>query len=137
LEDGAQGRALAGLKILVVDDEPDARQLLRVALADCQAQVAVASSAAEALTVLNDFHPDVIVSDIGMPEQDGYDLIHQVRTNPATRDIPAAALTAFARPEDRKRSLLAGFQTHVAKPVDPAELRAVVASLAFRTGKGD
>jgi CheY-like chemotaxis protein len=77
----------------------------------------------------------VIVCDIGMPEEDGYDLIHQVRAAPATRDIPAAALTAFARPEDRKRSLLAGFQTHVAKPVDPAELTAVVASLAFRTGQ--
>ena len=69
-----------------------------------------------------------------MPEQDGYDLIRRVRANPATKEIPAAALTAFARPEDRKRSLLAGFQTHVAKPVDPAELKAVVASLAFRTG---
>ena len=123
--------------MLVVDDEPDARQLLRRVLADCQAQVAVASSAAEALAVIGQFHPDVIVCDIGMPEQDGYDLIHRVRANPATRDIPAAALTAFARPEDRKRSLLAGFQTHVAKPVDPAELTAVVASLAFRTGKGD
>jgi PAS domain S-box-containing protein len=128
--------ALAGLKVLVVDDEPDARQLLRVALVAGQAQVAVAASAAEALTVIAEFHPDVIVCDIGMPEQDGYDLIHRVRANPATRDIPAAALTAFARPEDRKRSLLAGFQTHVAKPVDPAELTAVVASLAFRTGRG-
>ena len=136
-EDVCQDRALAGLKVLVVDDEPDARQLLRRALADCQAQVAVASSAAEALALIEKFRPDVIVCDIGMPEQDGYDLIHRVRANPATKDIPAAALTAFARPEDRKRSLLAGFQTHVAKPVDPAELTAVVASLAFRTGKGD
>jgi PAS domain S-box-containing protein len=132
-----QDRALAGLKVLVVDDEPDARQLLCRALADCQAEVAVAASAAEALAVIEQFHPDVIVSDIGMPEEDGYNLIYGVRANPATKDIPAAALTAFARPEDRKRSLLAGFQTHVTKPVDPAELTAVVASLAFRTGKGD
>jgi PAS domain S-box-containing protein len=128
---------LAGLRVLVVDDEPDARQLLRRVLTDSQAEVAVASSSAEALAVIGAFRPDVIVCDIGMPEQDGYDLIHRVRANPATKDIPAAALTAFARPEDRKRSLMAGFQTHVAKPVDPAELKAVVASLAFRTGKGD
>jgi PAS domain S-box-containing protein len=135
-EDFRQDGALAGLKVLVVDDEPDARQLIRRVLSDCQAQVADASSAAEAMDVLGRFLPDVIVCDIGMPEEDGYDLVHQVRADPATRDIPAAALTAFARPEDRKRSLLAGFQTHVTKPVDPAELTAVVASLAFRTGKG-
>jgi PAS domain S-box-containing protein len=137
IDDVCQNGALAGLKVLVVDDEPDARQLLRHALADCQAQVSIAASAAEALALIEKFQPDVIVCDIGMPEQDGYDLIHRVRANPAIRDIPAAALTAFARPEDRKRSLLAGFQTHVAKPVDPAELTAVVASLAFRTGKGE
>jgi CheY-like chemotaxis protein len=134
MEDVCQDRVLAGLKVLVVDDEPDARQLLHRFLADCKAQVAVACPAAEAQTVLGQFQPDVIVSDIGMPEQDGYDLIHWVRDNPATKGIPAAALTAFARPEDRKRTLLAGFQTHVSKPVDPAELAAVVASLAFRTG---
>jgi CheY-like chemotaxis protein len=69
-----------------------------------------------------------------MADQDGYDFIQQVRADSATKDIPAAALTAYARAEDRKRALLAGFQTHVAKPVDPAELTAVVASLAFRTG---
>jgi PAS domain S-box-containing protein len=132
-----QDGALAGLKVLVVDDEPDACQLLRVVLARGQAVVAVAGSVVDALAVLEKFHPDVIVCDIGMPEQDGYDLLHWVRANPATKDIPAAALTAFARHEDRKRSLLAGFQTHVAKPVDPAELTAVVASLAFRTGRSD
>ena len=136
-EDICQEAALAGLKVLVVDDEPDARQLIRRVLVDCEAEVAVASSAAEALAVIGQFRPDVLVCDIGMPEQDGYDLIREVRANPATKDIPAAALTAFARTEDRKRSLLAGFQTHVAKPVDPAELTAAVASLAFRTGKRD
>jgi PAS domain S-box-containing protein len=136
LEDVRRDRALAGLKVVVVDDEPDARQLLRRALSGCHAQVAVASSVAEALALIMEFHPDVIICDVGMPEEDGYDLIHRVRANPAIKDIPAAALTAFARPEDRKRSLLAGFQTHVAKPVDPAELTAVVASLAFRTGIG-
>ena len=81
--------------------------------------------------------PDVIVSDVGMPEADGYDLIRQVRARHSPKEIPAIALTAFARPEDRKRALLAGFQSHVAKPVDPAELVAAVASLAGRTGTGD
>ena len=135
--DAYQDRALAGLKVLVVDDEPDARQVLRRALSDCHAEVIAAASAAEALESITKSRPDVLVCDIGMPDEDGYDLIQQVRANPATRDIPAAALTAFARPEDRKRSLLAGFQAHIAKPVDPAELTAVVASLAFRTGRGD
>ena len=75
------------------------------------------------------------VSDVGMPEEDGYDLLRQVRARFSASDLPAAALTAFARSEDRKRALLAGFQTHVAKPVDPSELVAVVASLAGRTGR--
>ena len=134
-EDICQDGALAGLKVLVVDDEPDARQLIERVLEDCEAKVMVAASVKEALAIIEKFSPDVLVSDIGMPDQDGYDFIQHVRANPATRDLPAAALTAFARTEDRKRSLLAGFQTHVAKPVDPAELTAVVASLAFRTGK--
>jgi CheY-like chemotaxis protein len=121
--------------VLIDDDEPDARQLIRRVLADCEAELTVAASAVEALAVISQFRPDVLVNDIGMPEQDGYDLIRHVRVYPATQDISAAALTAFARPEDRKRSLLAGFQTHLAKPVDPAELTAVVASLAFRIGK--
>jgi PAS domain S-box-containing protein len=137
VEDICRAGALAGLKVLVVDDETDARQLIRRVLADCEAEVAVASSAAEAMAVIGQFRPDVLVCDIGMPEQDGYDLIHEVRANPITKDLPAAALTAFARTDDRKRSLLAGFQTHIAKPVDPAELTAAVASLAFRTGKRD
>jgi PAS domain S-box-containing protein len=127
--------ALAGLKVLVVDDEPDARQLIRRVLEDCKAEVALATSAAAALELLGPFRPDVIVSDIGMPEQDGYDLIRQVRANYSAKQLPAAALTAFAHTEDRKRALLAGFQTHIAKPVDPAELTAAVASLAGRTGE--
>ena len=126
--------ALAGLKVLVVEDEPDARQLIRHVLEACKAEVALATSAAEALELLGPICPDVIRSDIGMHEQDGYDLIRQVRANYSAKQIPAAALTAFARTEDRKRALLAGFQTHIAKPVDPAELTAAVASLACRTG---
>ena len=81
------------------------------------------------------FAPDVILSDVGMPDQDGYDLIREVRVHHSGRELPAAALTAFARPEERKRALLAGFQVHIAKPVDPDELIAVVAGLAGRTGR--
>jgi PAS domain S-box-containing protein len=131
---GLEG-ALAGLKVLVVDDEPDAQQVIRRVLEACKAEVALATSATAALELLGPFRPDVIVSDIGMPEQDGYDLIRQVRARYSAKQIPAAALTAFARTEERKRALLAGFQTHIAKPVDPAELTAAVASLAGRTGQ--
>src|SRR5262249_30078828 len=134
-EDICRGNALAGVKVLLVDDEPDALQLLHRVLVACHAEVALASSAAEAWELVERFHPDVIVSDIGMPEQDGYDFIRQVRASHPARDIPAAALTAFARVEDRKRALIAGFQTQTVKPVDPAELTAAVASLAGRTGR--
>jgi PAS domain S-box-containing protein len=127
--------ALAGVKVLVVDDEEDARALVKRVLADSGAEVRVAESVAEALQVLDKFRPHVLVSDIGIPEEDGYDLIRQIRAGGRTaKRLPAVALTAFARAEDRKRAMLAGFQTHVAKPVDPAELVAVVASLAGRTG---
>jgi CheY-like chemotaxis protein len=86
---------------------------------------------------MSQHHPDVLVADIGMPDEDGYSFIRTVRslTDERSRSIPAAAVTALARPEDRRRALLAGFQTHVAKPVDVAELVAVVASLAGRTGR--
>jgi PAS domain S-box-containing protein len=127
---------LAGVRVLVLDDEPDARQLIRRVLAECEAEVALASSAAEALELVERFEPDVIVSDVGMPDQDGYEFIRQVRAKRDFKSLPAAALTAFARAEDCRQAMLAGFQTHVAKPVDPAELVAVVASLAGRTGTG-
>jgi PAS domain S-box-containing protein len=126
--------SLSGIRVLVVDDESDARHLLRQVLTACGAEVAEAASAAEALRLIESSSPDILVSDIGMPNVDGYDLIRQVRTRLAAKALPAAALTAFARSEDRRRALLAGFQTHVAKPVDPAELVAVVASLVERTG---
>ncbi len=126
---------LAELKVLVVDDEPDARALVKRVLDGCGADVRVASSVVEALEVLRKFRPQVLVSDIGMPGEDGYDLMRQVRASGlGTSMLPAVALTAFARSEDRRRAMIAGFQTHVAKPVDPAELVAVVASLAGRTG---
>jgi CheY-like chemotaxis protein len=136
-DDFCQSGALKGLKVLVLDDESDARQLIRRVLIECEAEVALASSAAEALGLIETFGPQVIVSDIGMPEMDGYDFIRQVRAKYSAKELPAAALTAFARVEDRKRALRAGFQTHVAKPVDPEELTAVIASLAGRTGSGD
>jgi CheY-like chemotaxis protein len=125
---------LSGLRVLVVDDEPDARNLMTRVLEDCGAEVKAAGSAAEALDLLGGFKPDILVSDVGMPEQDGYDLMRQVRRRLSAKELPAAALTAFARSEDRMRAMRAGFQVHVAKPVDPEELVAVVATLAARTG---
>ncbi len=127
---------LDGLRVLIVDDEPDTRELLAFVLTNCGAQVIQASSAAEALELLQREVPDVLVSDIGMPEEDGYSLIRRVRALPVESGgrTPAAALTAYAREEDRIRALMAGFQIHVPKPVGPSELVAVVANLAGRVG---
>ncbi|HEX5661018.1 MAG TPA: ATP-binding protein, partial [Polyangiales bacterium] len=113
--------AIAGLRVLVVDDEDDARDLLRALLDHGGASVRAASNVREALALLKADPPDVLVTDIGMPEQDGYALIEQVRALPAERGgrTPAVALTAYARSEDRTRALLKGFNHHVAKPVDP------------------
>ena len=128
--------SLRDLRVLVLDDEEDAREVVRRLLEDAGALVTAAASVPEALERLtNGFSPDVIVSDIGLPDRDGYDFIRSVRRmSPPLSTVPAAALTALARLEDRKRALLSGFQTHLAKPVDPAELVATVASLAGRTG---
>jgi PAS domain S-box-containing protein len=125
---------LSGVKVLVVDDEADARQIIRRVLIECGADVALAGSVEEGMKLIDSFRPDIMVSDVGMPDQDGYDLIRRVRARFAAKTLPAVALTAFARSEDRRRALLAGFQTHVSKPVEPAELVAVVASLVERTG---
>jgi signal transduction histidine kinase/CheY-like chemotaxis protein len=126
---------LTGLRILVIDDEADARMLTRRVLEERGAEVITACSAAEAMaTVEGAVPPNLIISDIGMPEQDGYDLIRQMRALPGDAgQVPAVALTALARAEDQKRALSAGYQRHVSKPVDPAELIAVVASVARRT----
>ena len=128
--------ALSGVKVLVVDDEPDALELIRRSLADCSADVVTATSARQALDLLAASHLDVLVSDIGMPDHDGYWLIQQLRRHEHQAGVgvrmPAVALTAFARAEDRARALQAGYQIHVAKPVQPAELVAVVASVAGR-----
>jgi PAS domain S-box-containing protein len=128
---------LTGVRVLVVDDEPDARTLLRRLLEDCHAEVALAHSAKDALDQFVADPPDVLVSDIGMPGEDGYSLIRSVRALPSVKggNVPALALTAYARSEDRTRSVLAGFQMHMSKPVEPAELIAMVASLAGRTGR--
>ncbi|HYE20623.1 MAG TPA: ATP-binding protein [Tepidisphaeraceae bacterium] len=125
---------LDGITVLAVDDEPDARNLIKRVLEDCGARVLLAASAAEGLEVVKRDRPDMIVSDIGMPDEDGYAFIRQVRALPpdAGGRTPAAALTAFARSEDRTRALRAGYQSHVSKPVEPTELTAVVASLAAR-----
>jgi signal transduction histidine kinase/ActR/RegA family two-component response regulator len=128
---------LRGVRILVVDDDADARSLMNRVLAAAGANVATAADVPQALAALAKDKPDLLISDIGMPKQDGYDLIREVRHRGLTaRDLPAIALTAFARSEDRRRALLAGFQVHVAKPVEPAELTATAASLVGRTGAG-
>ena len=125
---------LVGLRVLVVDDEADARDLLRTLLEHCQASVTTAASVAEALRHFDAATFDVIISDIGMPVENGYHLIRQVRARPAEAGgaVPAIALTAYARSEDRSRALVEGFQTHVAKPIDPHELLLLVTSVAAR-----
>jgi PAS domain S-box-containing protein len=128
--------SLEGVKVLAVDDEPHGRALITEVLRRCGAEVVAVSSAREALEVLQAWRPHVLLSDIGMPGMDGYMLIRRVRelTEEQGGRTPAAALTAYAGAEDRARSLASGFQLHVAKPVEPAELAAVVASLAGRAG---
>jgi CheY-like chemotaxis protein len=133
-------RELAGLSVMIVDDEHDTREVLVAMLELMGAEVIAASSAAEAVETLiraNESMPDVLVSDIGMPGEDGFDLITKVRAmRPESGgDIPAIALTAYARAEDRARVLAAGFQRHVSKPVEPSSLATAVSSLARRTAK--
>jgi CheY-like chemotaxis protein len=126
---------LDGLRLLVVDDEPDARRVLVKVLQDAGALVTVAGSAAEAMEALARSRPEVLISDIGMPDVDGLDLIRKLRAGGHhAKDLPAVALTAFVHKTDRRQALLAGFQVHIPKPVDPHDLLAVVASLAGRTG---
>ena len=125
---------LEGLKVLVLDDEPDARELVQAILERGRAVVTLASSASEALEMIRAAPPDVIVSDIGMPDEDGFTFIRKLRALPREEGgrVPAVALTAYARAEDRRRALLAGFQNHAAKPVEPQELVIVIANLAGR-----
>jgi PAS domain S-box-containing protein len=125
---------LDGLTILVVDDELDTRELLKASLSECGAEVSVAGSVREALASLGSAIPDLLISDIGIPDEDGYDLIRLVRALPPESGgkVPAIALTAYARVEDRLKALRAGFQMHVPKPVELAELLTVVAIVAGR-----
>lgn len=131
--------SLEGLLVLVVEDEPDSRGLTKRVLEESGARVLIAGSAAEGMDLLVAERPHLILSDIGMPDVDGYQFIQQVRSLPPDRGgrTPAVAVTAFARPQDRTKALLAGFQTHLPKPVEPMELIATVASLASRPGKKD
>jgi CheY-like chemotaxis protein len=129
---------LDGLRILVVEDEPDARELLAAGLGQCGAEVTAVSSAREALEALAGAKFDALISDIGMPGEDGYELIGRVRKLPAEAGglTPAVALTAYARAEDRLRAMRAGFEMHVSKPVELTELIVVISNLARRGAQG-
>ncbi|MGE0127018.1 MAG: PAS domain S-box protein [Blastocatellales bacterium] len=137
-----EAATLAGMRLLVVDDENDARELLMFVLAQYGADVTAASSAAEAYAMITEApaseRPDVIVTDLGMPGEDGYSLLRRVREWERERGLytPVVALTAYGRTEDRVRALMAGFQTHIAKPVEPAELAVVIASIVRHSKQG-
>jgi CheY-like chemotaxis protein len=122
---------LSGVRVLVVDDDLDALEMITMSLQSRGAEVIAASSVAEAIRAFEHALPDALVSDLAMPEHDGYELIEQIRRRGAARggNVPAVALTAYARVEDRVRALTAGFQMYVPKPVDANELVAVVANL--------
>ena len=130
---------LDGVNVMVVDDEPDTREMLRIMIGQLGAEVRSCASSDEAMSLLSEWNPDVIVSDIEMPGEDGYELIRKVRRSEldhGSRKVPAVALTAYGRVEDRLRALSAGYQMHIAKPAEPAELAAVIASLAARSASG-
>jgi CheY-like chemotaxis protein len=126
---------LRDLRVLVVDDEPDARDLLTEMLTNYGADVKTCASAAEALRTMDKWRPDALVSDIGMPGEDGYDLLRKIRARDPEHGgrVPALALTAYARSEDARRALASGYQMHIPKPVESDLLAAAVASL---TGAG-
>jgi CheY-like chemotaxis protein len=125
---------LSGIHVFAIDDEEDALTLLRVVLEAAGAKVTTLASPRAALERIAEVKPDVLVVDLGMPEMDGFELIRRLRRSPneSIRRIPATALTAFARSEDRTKALRSGFEMHLAKPVDPGELVASVASLVQR-----
>jgi PAS domain S-box-containing protein len=124
--------ALSGRRVLVVDDDADSRELFATLIRESGAEVSTAASADEGLSRLCAERPDVVVSDVSMPQQDGYEFVRRVRSldgDPSLRSVPAIALTAYARNEDRRRALAAGFHMHVAKPVDPRELVLAISRL--------
>jgi len=126
--------SLVGLRLLTVDDDRDSLDLIKTILVNAGAEVRVSASAAEALMIVQDWRPHVLISDIEMPGEDGYALIQKVRSLDAGRggEVPAVALTAYGGAEDRHRATSAGFNVHVPKPADPTELVTIVASLAGR-----
>jgi CheY-like chemotaxis protein len=125
---------LGGVQVLVVDDESDALVLVREILEAAGARVTTVSSGQAALAAIQKAHHDLLIADIGMPVMDGFQLIERIRQSaePPVRDIPAAALTAYARSEDRIKALESGYHMHLAKPIDPGELVVAVAALARR-----
>ncbi len=131
-EASARSRSLHDLRVLVVDDQEDTRDLMAVVLEAAGAKVTLAASAAAALDALAETDFGILVSDIGMPDQDGYDLIRRLRGDGSARlrQLPAVAVTAFSAPEDRRKAISAGFQEHLPKPVDLIKLVQVVAQLA-------
>jgi PAS domain S-box-containing protein len=128
---GGDSPGLSGMRLLVVEDEADTRDVLARILSQRGAEVRAAASAAEAHELLARWIPDVLISDIGMPGEDGYSLLRRIRSLPPDRGgrVPAIALTAYVKADDRRKALAAGFQTHVGKPVDPDELELVIAGL--------
>jgi CheY-like chemotaxis protein len=126
---------LHGLQVLIVDDEPDVRELLKAVIEESGAEVIAAASVQEALQVLEQLQPDVLVSDIAMPFEDGYTLIRRVRDleTQGGEILPAVALTAYLREEDCEQAIASGFQRHMSKPVDTTQLVTAVAELAGRT----
>jgi CheY-like chemotaxis protein len=122
------------LRVLVVDDEKDTRTMLEMVFEKCGAEVITAASAREALRVYEKWKPGVMICDIGMPDEDGYSLIRDVRAAEAghAQQTPALALTGYARSEDRAQALSAGYQMHIAKPIDLLELTTAVAALSKR-----
>ncbi len=128
--------ALDGTRVLVVDDEADAREMLQAALTQFGAQVRTAAGSREAYELIEQWHPDVLAADIGMPGEDGYSLIRHVRDLPREHggSVPAIAVTAYAQEDDRERALSAGFQEHLPKPVDPRELAVAVSELVKKSG---
>lgn len=131
--------SLVGVRALFVDDEADAREIITMMLAERGAEVRTVASATEALAACDEWRPEILIADIGMPGEDGYTLMKKLRALEKSRGghIPAIALTAYARREDRLRALAVGYERHVPKPVEPGELLAAVASLANRTVKDE
>jgi CheY-like chemotaxis protein len=121
---------LTGTRVLIVEDDPDSRKLTKRILTESHAEVREASDVQQALAQLDQFQPHVLVSDLGLPGRDGFELMREVRQRGYTsKSLPAIALTAFVQPEDRRRALQAGFQVHMAKPIDPHHLVSTIASL--------